>query len=128
MFFVCVINIKFNSNNNYGGTDYDGAPLLVRGYALNNYYHRRTYNIPITYWITYYLYRYAHVPPHIYRYNTTRVDVHICVYTQGKGVAQFMTRTRFYTIDCIYLYNVYLDIMKPPIKGAFFQLTPKFRK
>jgi len=50
------------------------------------------------------------------------------VYTQGKGVAQFMTRTRIYTPDSIYLYNVYVDITKPPIKGAFFHLTPKLRK
>jgi hypothetical protein len=39
------------------------------------------------------------IPAHIYAHNTTRVGVHICVYTQGKGVAQFMNRTRSYTLD-----------------------------
>ena len=41
---------------------------------------------------------------HIYVNNTTRVGVHIACIYEKKGVDQFMTRTRSYTPDCIYLY------------------------
>ena len=66
------------------------------------------------------------IPAHIYVHIPIRVGVHICVYTQGKGVAQFMARTRSYTPDSIYLYKVYLDIIRAPIWGPFFHLTPKY--
>ena len=52
----------------------------------------------------YILLSYAGVRTYIYVNNTTRVDVHICVYTKKKGVAPFMTRIRFYTSNDIYKY------------------------
>ena len=46
---------------------------------------------------------------HIYSNNTTRVDVHIACIREKKSVDQFMTRTRSYTPDCIYLYLCILE-------------------
>ena len=39
-----------------------------------------------------------------------RVGVHIACICEKKGVDIFMTRTRSYTIDCIYLY--FMKILK----------------
>ena len=44
---------------------------------------------------------------HYYTHNTTRVVIHIACICEKKDVAIFITRTRFYTIDCIYLYFKY---------------------
>ena len=43
-------------------------------YVLNTLIYRRIYV------------GHAAVPPHIYVHNTTRVGIHICVYTQETGV------------------------------------------
>jgi len=45
-------------------------------------------------------------------YNTTRVGIHICVYTQGKGVGVFMARTQSSTLG-LYI-QIYIKIYKGP--------------
>jgi hypothetical protein len=61
-------------------------------------------------------------------YNTTRVGVHIACICERKGVGTFTTRKRSYTIDCIYLYLIYVDIIRAPKWGPFFHLTPNIKK
>ena len=79
---------------------------------------QHTYNIPINPRIhKYYIsIKYTHdtymTPGNIYRmrtycHNTTRVIIHIACICKKKGVALFITRTRFYTSACIYLYFIY---------------------
>jgi hypothetical protein len=68
------------------------------------------------------------IPAHVYVSNTTRVGVHMACICEEKGVGQFIARTRSYTIDCIYLYLVYVDIMRAPKWGLFFHLTPNIGK
>ena len=50
-------------------------------------------------------------------YNTTRVGVHMACICERKGVGTFTTRKRSYTIDCIYLYLIYVDIIRAPKWG-----------
>ena len=49
---------------------------------------------------------YAHICMY-HAHNTTRVVIHIAGIYKRKGVDIFITRTRFYTSDCIYLYFKY---------------------
>ena len=53
------------------------------------------------------LIKHTAIPAHIYAYSPMCVGVHIAGICKKKDVAIFMTRTRFYTSDCIYLYFKY---------------------
>lgn len=65
------------------------------------------------------------IPARVYLHNTIRVSVHIACICEEKDVDQFMTRTRIYTPDCIYLY---LRYNKSPHRGPFFPLHPNLIK
>jgi hypothetical protein len=71
--------------------------------------------------LTYYI-KYTGGGMPYYIYNPIRVGIHIACIRKEKGVDQFIARTRSYTIDCIYLYLIYVDIIRAPIWGALFSI------